>query len=102
MSKRSDEIAFWRAFRQWDWLMHREDISIQALPSLRTIAADLGIPPKRATYLVEKWAEKRYINYGTSPFAGWITEKGHQTVFTHHDELRADGDWDEAIRPSHL
>jgi hypothetical protein len=40
---------------------------------------DFFIEPKRAWYLLEKWAGRGLYDYGTSLDMGWLTEKGIAT-----------------------
>lgn len=34
------------------------------------------MPHKRAWYILEKWSNKDWYNYGTTLDLGWLTEKG--------------------------
>jgi len=38
--------------------------------------AELGMNDKRAEYILEKWSRKEWLEYGVSPFWGWLLEKG--------------------------
>jgi hypothetical protein len=40
------------------------------------VASTLGIHHKRATYLLLKWTEKGWWEYGVSPRSGWFTPLG--------------------------
>ena len=68
--KKPDEIAFLRAVYQerkngWTEKMGDE------------IAAELGIAPKRAYFLLNKWSERHdWWEYGVSARTGWLTDKG--------------------------
>ncbi|MFW5988576.1 MAG: hypothetical protein ACOCQA_03995 [bacterium] len=44
--------------------------------SVRDIIAHSPINKKRAYYLLEKWSNKGYYDYGVSIDLGWLTEKG--------------------------
>jgi hypothetical protein len=43
---------------------------------LRDIAAGIGMHPKRAQYLFEKWSRKGIVEYGVSAGTGWLTIDG--------------------------
>lgn len=43
----------------------------------RDISREIGIPHKRAKYLLSKWTDKGWYNYGVSLDLGWITQKGN-------------------------
>lgn len=68
--KRDDEIAFYAALKK----------AAQAGPTWGTsmeckrIAKELGMSEKRAFYLLMKWADKGWIDYGTWAWTGWFTE----------------------------
>ena len=36
----------------------------------------LGIPYKRAMFILEKWSKKGYWDYGVSTRTGWLTPEG--------------------------
>ena len=40
------------------------------------IAAAIGMHPKRANYLLEKWDSKRWWESGVSVRTGWVTDEG--------------------------
>lgn len=54
----------------------REAGKAEKLPYVRAIVSFLGINEKRAEYIFEKWCRKDWYEYGVSPFAGWLTQKG--------------------------
>ncbi len=41
-----------------------------------TIGQRLGINPKRTLYILYKWTDKDWWNYGVSARTGWLTDKG--------------------------
>jgi hypothetical protein len=44
--------------------------------TVRDVGARLGIHPKRVNYLLLKWAGRDWLDYGTSPGMGWLTDAG--------------------------
>lgn len=40
------------------------------------VAAEIGMHVKRAEYLLQKWTDKGWFNYGVSARSGWLTEAG--------------------------
>lgn len=42
----------------------------------RALAAALGIAPKRADYLCEKWSRANWYDYGVSVDLGWLAQPG--------------------------
>lgn len=44
--------------------------------TIRDVGARLGIHPKRVNYLLLKWAGRDWLDYGTSPGMGWLTDAG--------------------------
>ena len=40
------------------------------------VAASLGINAKRAEYILGKWADRRWWEYGVSLRTGWLTDAG--------------------------
>lgn len=36
----------------------------------------IGLNEKRAAYILLKWSDKGWYDYGVAVFAGWLTEKG--------------------------
>ena len=44
----------------------------------RSLATEIGIHPKRAAYIYEKWCGRGWYECGVSIMAGWLTEKGKQ------------------------
>ena len=45
-------------------------------PAVMRIVYDLSMPTKRARYILGKWADKNWYEYGTSIFFGWLTPEG--------------------------
>ena len=45
-------------------------------PRIRDIAIELGMPEKRLYYIVCKWADKGFYDWGTWSDLGWLTEEG--------------------------
>lgn len=45
-------------------------------PYVRQIVYDLNMNEKRAVYILEKWANKGWYEYGVNVLAGWLTDKG--------------------------
>ena len=45
-------------------------------PYIRDIVREIGMTEERAAKILEEWAENDWLEYGVSPFAGWLTEKG--------------------------
>lgn len=43
---------------------------------IRTLVGETGLPKKRAYYLLSKWADKGWYDYGTSLDLGWMTGDG--------------------------
>jgi hypothetical protein len=42
----------------------------------RAIGTELGIHPKRVSYLCQKWDGKGWYDYGICDDLGWLTEEG--------------------------
>lgn len=76
--KRDDEIAFYAALKAAT--EEARALGINALPSwggarnCKALARELGINEKRAFYLLQKWADKGWIEYGVWAWGGWFTE----------------------------
>lgn len=69
MSRKPDEIAFYAEVRRVHWLpTHPLD-----RPFADAIAERMGIPDKRAHYLLEKWSVKGWWESGVSLRSGWFT-----------------------------
>jgi hypothetical protein len=47
-----------------------------SVESVGNVGARLGIHPKRVNYLCHKWAGRDWLDYGTSPGMGWLTDAG--------------------------
>lgn len=45
-------------------------------PYVRQLVTDLGMNEKRAAYILGKWANKGWYDYGVSVMAGWLTDEG--------------------------
>ena len=45
-------------------------------PYVREVVAELGINPKRAAYICEKWTTRGWYNYGVNVLAGWLEGEG--------------------------
>lgn len=45
-------------------------------PDWRSIAESIGMHPKRAWKILEKWTDRGWFEFGVSPFGGWLTEDG--------------------------
>lgn len=41
-----------------------------------TAADECGMNDKRAAYILEKWSDKGWYDYGVSLRAGWLTTEG--------------------------
>jgi len=54
-------------------------LSVEEFP--RDVAKRLGMNENRAWYILEKWANKGWLEYGVSPFYGWLTDKGKEVAF---------------------
>jgi hypothetical protein len=48
----------------------------QQRENLRPILATLHIPNKRIEYLLYKFSDKGWYEWGVSPMVGWLTEEG--------------------------
>lgn len=46
------------------------------LPAIAALIKAQGINPKRAVYLLDKWEEKGWYEYGVSVMHGWLTPEG--------------------------
>jgi hypothetical protein len=57
-----DEVILWKA--------------LKAGEQPRDAGVRFGIPPKRVTYICEKWAGKGWYDYGVVADRGWLTPKG--------------------------
>lgn len=44
------------------------------------VARDLGIPEKRATFLLDKWSDRGWWDYGVSARTGWFTPEAPQVM----------------------
>jgi hypothetical protein len=42
----------------------------------REVAASLGMHPKRAAYIFQKWTDRGWYNYGVSVGTGWMEPEG--------------------------
>lgn len=49
-------------------------------PFATDVALALGIPIKRAEYILKKWTDKDWWDYGVSLRTGWLTEEGLQAA----------------------
>jgi len=43
----------------------------------RTVIEQLHMNKKRAAYILEKWTERGWYDYGVNVFAGWLTGINH-------------------------
>lgn len=43
---------------------------------VRLIVGFLGMNEKRAAYILGKWSDKGWYDYGVSVMAGWLTQEG--------------------------
>lgn len=43
---------------------------------VRDIIQQSGMPPKRAYYILRKWAKLGFYSYGVCLDLGWLTERG--------------------------
>ena len=63
---KNDEKALLKAFSN----------SNEEYPRIRDIAKLLGMHEKRLFYIVCKWSEKGFYDWGTSSDLGWLTPEG--------------------------
>lgn len=47
-------------------------------PYVRCVVSGLGMNWKRAAYILQKWEQRGWYDYGVSVLAGWLTEEGKQ------------------------
>jgi hypothetical protein len=82
MSKKPDEIALYAALRERarigvsPWAMPR-------CPGMEAVEAEiarLGIHPKRAYGLIEKWTLRGWWEYGVSLRTGWFTREAPECL----------------------
>lgn len=45
-------------------------------PYVREVVRQLGINEKRAAYICDKWADRRWYDYGVNVLAGWLEGDG--------------------------
>lgn len=45
----------------------------------RSVARELGIPEKRTAYILGKWTDRDWWDYGVNVLAGWFTPLGRYT-----------------------
>ena len=48
----------------------------RVITTVREKVKELGIPEKRAEYILEKWTAKGWYEYGVNVFYGWLTVEG--------------------------
>jgi hypothetical protein len=64
--------------------MKTDEKNLLLLCALGAKPADCDdIPPKRLDYILNKWSNKEWLEYGVSPRFGWLTSLGLQKA----DEL---------------
>lgn len=58
------------------WLLHQLQTSSYKTPRELIDRGDFPINKKRAYYLLEKWVDKGWYEYGVCIDLGWLTELG--------------------------
>lgn len=66
-----DERLLFDAIRARD-----PDVWTSAYKSAYKIAAEIGIPEKRAVAILKKWTARGWWEYGCSIMGGWFTDEG--------------------------
>lgn len=66
--RRDDELKLFKTMRS-DTVLHF------GTERLSTIFDLLGIPEKRGAYILSKWSDKGWWDYGVSLYCGWFTDK---------------------------
>jgi len=51
-------------------------VSVGRAVYMREFTGMLGIPEKRAVYILQKWADKGWYDHSVNVMAGWLTDKG--------------------------
>ena len=72
--KHRDEIHLWQRFK------NTRTTTFEVIPSLRSLAHEIGIDEKRAAYLALKWSGLGLVDWGVSPLACWLTERGERAA----------------------
>lgn len=58
--------------------IHRADDASEGGDTPRESAERLRIPPKRASYIFEKWSRRNLYEYGVVDDLGWLTDAGRE------------------------
>jgi len=67
---KKDEAILLRAIQE------NQNIEDENCPLPREIVKKLNMNHKRADYILEKWCDKNWYEYGVCLDLGWLTEKG--------------------------
>jgi len=43
-------------------------------------ASRLGMAPKRAAYILSKWTDRGWYEYGVNVMHGWLTDEGREAA----------------------
>lgn len=54
----------------------RERAALGERGYVRDVVGWLCLNDKRAAYILEKWTNKGWYDYGVNVFAGWLTDEG--------------------------
>lgn len=72
---RPDEVALLKAIQQ-----RTSDVWSPEYQSVRSIVEGLGMNTKRADYILDKWDDKGWYEYGVCVDMGWLTDEGKAVV----------------------
>ena len=73
--KRPDEIAFYQALRD-----RTRSGQSHTRTSMVKIYTELGMPEKRAFYLLMKWTGNNWWDYGMWAWGGWFTDQAPEAL----------------------
>lgn len=58
---------------------------LQPAADLRQVVAEMGMAPKRAAYLLEKWMARGWYTCGVSIWCGWLEAVGRRALVVSWD-----------------
>ena len=65
--------------------------SVVAKEPFMTRAEEYGIPHKRVMYLLYKWTDRGWWDYGVSVTSGWLTDEGKEEF----SKKQCDHEWEK-------
>lgn len=75
-----DEVALMKALLPRGPYNKSYDADLSSWVGAGYLGAEMGMPNNRVSYVLGKWCDKGWYDYGTTLWNGWLTPEGVEDI----------------------